>query len=47
MNTKMLYEQPVAKVLLVQTESFICQTLPGTGGGEGMDPTSGGDDTWD
>ncbi|MBR5398387.1 MAG: hypothetical protein IK103_01180 [Bacteroidales bacterium] len=47
MNTKQLYEQPRIKVLLVQTESFICQSEPGTGGGEGMDPTPGGDDTWD
>lgn len=46
MNTKRLYEQPQTRIMLVQIESFVCQS-PGTGGGEGMDPEPGGDDTWD
>ncbi|MBR4802742.1 MAG: hypothetical protein IK041_08030 [Bacteroidales bacterium] len=44
MNTKLLYQQPIATVLLLETESVICQS--GIRGGEGMDHQAGGDETW-
>ena len=41
MNTKLLYQQPVATVLLIQMEGLMAIS-----GGSGMDTTSGGDATW-